>query len=157
MFPEEYIRQCEKAVEVQEYYWKNYWELLPCFIHESTLNEICIEFWVPSKLKAQIRSCPDTILTSINRKNDQRKKIREPKKGNTIWLPTQAPLQKIFKIDCQIVHLKSGQIELSYNSYDGNEVSEDFDSIEQGLLCAGMHQKYNKTWTGADWQPAGEG
>ena len=80
------------------------------------------------------------------------KKGQCPPEKSPIWRQDQ--LQEMFKIDCEIIHQKNGTVEIFfYDEIIGNHHHIFVNTIEQGLLIAGMNNKYNKIWddTKEEW------
>ena len=148
---EQYINMCATK-EIQTLYEAKRFELSPSYIYDIKMERICVDIWLPKALAEMIQddstAKSENIIVSIERDKEKHKYYPADKPVEVIWLPRQDQLQAIFKIDCQIVHLKSGKIEFWY----GEENHIAVESIEEGLLMAVMKEKHNKEWDGKDWK-----
>ncbi len=147
-FPEEYIIQCRKTVEVQEYMNKNRNQIYPCFCYLSIINRTCIYTWKPTTLKGPIVDDNEFIFLSLQDGMDRKAIISiNLKIDNIIWLPSQRQLQDLMG------GIPLGFIKVLYNITYGDIEPElgykyyaQFKSMEQIYLAWAMKNKFHKTW-----------
>ena len=140
----EYIKMCEKAVEIQEKWQPNVGDWYICHIDEKPINT-----WHDCDELLICKIWLDDICTS--------KRVIEAFKKTAIFLPRQDQLQGIAR------HHKEGWYDsreinnlcLFWNWWRSVEVSSychsDDVSMEQLWLAFVMHEKYSKIWNGEDW------
>lgn len=135
---EEYILMCEKAAEVQEG-----WKLDDGDI---TVDKEFSFTGVGYEQKEAGYSVPSIHCFDCNPKMTK----EQLQEDGLIWLPRQDQLLNIISNDF------IWQSEILRKWFDGEICSNwPLKSMEQVCLTIVMKEKYNKVWTGTDWQPAG--
>lgn len=138
MFPEEYIRQCEKAVEVQEPWRKKLSE-------NPSYADIFCQYVSGELIGPMFKSNKLPVPTE---------KIQLFKH---FWLPHQDRLQNM------VIHLyekwgcdKWTALLDDFDNWRHKHGSATWEPVQLWLAFV-MWLLYGKRWTGTDWQPAGEG
>ena len=137
--PEEYILQCEKAVEIQDS-----WEPQNADIVKGDFVGY-IQDW-------------NTTLASLERFSADigiDGKYSWYKKEELIWLPTQVQLQEMY-LNNRKYKINCGQMSMFFEDWRHDELmryGKDLMNWSMGqlwLACV-MQKKYNKVWNGEDW------
>jgi len=132
MITQNYIKMCEKAEEMQKWYFNSEYER----INDNWLFEYdlfaCKEHRTIFRLHGQY-ICPAMEGNLCNREN------------NKIWLPTQEQLQ-------EMIHLTDWHgILVAFFYWYGDFGFKEITSINDLWLAFVMYEKYHKIWNGKDW------
>ena len=134
----EYILQCEKAEEIQEYS-RNGFGLIQLFILPENIDVLTIN-------QRQYSGIYSTYSWALDHSGNYW--LIPPTKNPCIWLPRQDQLQKMLgDIGLQTLTWQIHQFsESEYGS--GITISG---SMEQLWLTFAMKKKWNKVWDGENW------
>jgi len=146
MITKNYIRMCEKAKQIQKLWIPGLGDIC---INKTDNEEVMI---VASRGKIADKEYKFVYLGIGGR--EQRDYWH--KKDQLIWLPTQGQLQEMINIREYwfSIMFKEGKFIFTYLYDINNKNYQSFkgNSIKECLLKLIMKEKYNKIWTGNDWQ-----
>jgi len=120
----EYIKMCEKAIEIQKL-----WRMKPKH-----------DFFVFKK-DYSLPECPSCCYTEHSSQRLE----------NFIWLPRQDQLQSFIIPDFSGTYWVIDQFFHWIRNYSGIRTFKDNTSMEKLWLWFVMNEKYQKTWNGEDW------
>lgn len=127
----EYIRMCEKAVEIQ-----SLWKPLGGDIFMGWADvDIVMDGEEPKELVIGSEIWGDYV---------------RPMKGHSVWLPRQDQLQDLLWPEGHDLTLGECQLVWEF-ARKNREKLADFNSWEKLWLCFLMSENFNKTWNGEDW------
>jgi len=153
----EYVKMCEKAVEIQEYCRDNINKLRPSYIYDNLLNVVCLIIWCPKSLRKKLGQISNEHIVSIEENNDKGVYLEEGTTGTFYWLPRQGQLQDIYytdKIKERFGTSKEVHIILSINIFlrENSVYVNLLNSMEQIWLAFIMKEKFNKVWDKDNWK-----
>jgi len=153
MIPENYIKMCEKAEEIQKAWKPKVGDYALCSYAKT------VEIYIISKIEVEGSAKKFGIIYYINEIKGLASAtlMGNILKDDFVWLPTQEQLQEMTEGRFHIWgNLNSLSMTASIADRDSHQVCKNIDSMNELWLCYVMKEKYNKIWTGQKWVKAEE-